>query len=56
MHSNKTRKELIHETVMPAKQIKDASIQLQVIAGILTSTDKFIDCEYAIKVREWLHD
>jgi len=54
MQSNKTRKELIHETVEIAKQIKDESIQLQVIAGILTSTDKFIDCEYAKKVREWL--
>ena len=37
-----------------AKSIKDETTQLQVIAGILTATDKFIDEEYAKKVREWL--
>lgn len=54
MYSAKGRNELTHETVELAKCIKDEHIQLQVIAGILTSTDKFIDNNYAIKVREWL--
>lgn len=54
MNSAKGRNELTQETVELAKCIKDEHIQLQVIAGILTSTDKFIDNNYAIKVREWL--
>lgn len=54
INSAKGRNELTQETVELAKCIKDEHIQLQVIAGILTSTDKFIDNNYAIKVREWL--
>lgn len=54
MHSVRERQELIHDTVEVAKNIQDDYKQIQVIAGILTATDKFIDDEYAEKVREWL--
>ncbi|WP_140417528.1 MULTISPECIES: hypothetical protein [Bacillus] len=37
-----------------AKCISDEQEQIQVIAGILVATDKFIDEEYAKKVKEWL--
>lgn len=51
MHSTKNRNELIQGTVELAKQFSNENIQLQVISGILTSTDKFIDLEYTKKVR-----
>lgn len=54
MHSVKRRNELVYESVELAKRIQDEHEQVQVIAGILTSTDKFIDDEYAGKVKEWL--
>lgn len=54
MYSRLNRQDLIKEAVELAKSIKDETTQLQVIAGILTATDKFIDEEYAKKVREWL--
>lgn len=54
MHSLKDRNELISDSIELAKQIQDERDQVQVIAGILTATDKFIDDEYAIKVKEWL--
>lgn len=54
MHSTRERQDLIQETVELAKIIQDDSKQIQVIAGILTATDKFIDEEYAKKIRECL--
>lgn len=54
MYSRLNRQDLIKEAVELAKKIEDETAQLQVIAGILTATDKFIDEEYAKKVREWL--
>ena len=54
MYSRFNRQDLIKEAVELAKSIKNVTTQLQVIAGILTATDKFIDEEYAKKVREWL--
>ena len=54
MYSRRERKELIHDSIELAKHIHDESTQVQVIAGILTATDKFIDKNYAEKVREWL--
>lgn len=54
MHSRFNRQDLIKEAVELAKRIESEPKQLQVIAGILTATDKFIDEKYAKKVREWL--
>lgn len=54
MYSRFNRQDLIKEAVELAKNIKNETTQLQVIAGILTATDKFIDEEYAKRVREWL--
>lgn len=54
MHSVRERDELIHDSIELAKKIDNEQQQVQVIAGILTSTDKFIDDEYARKVKEWL--
>jgi hypothetical protein len=44
----------VRETVELAKEVKEERQQLFIIAGLLTATDKFIDREYADKVREWL--
>ncbi|QQK78750.1 transcriptional regulator [Salicibibacter cibi] len=54
MHSTKTREEMAWESVNLAKNIPDEREQVQVIAGILTATDKFVDDEFATKIREWL--
>lgn len=54
MHSKKDRNELIHDSIELAKHIQNEYEQIQVIAGILTATDKFIDDKYARKVKEWL--
>ncbi len=45
---------MIEKTIELAKEIRDEPTQLHVIAGILTATDKFIDEEYAKKVKEWI--
>jgi hypothetical protein len=45
---------VIEKTIELAKEIRDEPMQLHVIAGILTATDKFIDEEYAKKVKEWI--
>jgi len=37
-----------------AKQVEDDNQQAFIIAGILTATDKFIDPEFANKIKEWL--
>ena len=52
MYSRLNRQDLIKEAVELAKSVEDETTQLQMIAGILTATDKFIDEEYAKKVRE----
>lgn len=54
MHSSRERAELIHESIELAKKMQDEQDQVQVIAGILTATDKFIDDAYAKQVKEWL--
>lgn len=54
MKSKKDRHELIKETIELAKEVNDERNQYFIIAGILTSTDKFIDEEYANVVMSWL--
>ncbi|WP_018663910.1 hypothetical protein [Heyndrickxia acidiproducens] len=54
MYNKKERNEIIIQSVELAKRMKNEHTSVQVIAGILTSTDKFIDQGYAKKVREWL--
>ncbi|HHY2674013.1 transcriptional regulator [Bacillus toyonensis] len=54
MHSREKRQILIEKTIEVAKCISDEQEQIQVIAGILVATDKFIDEDYAKKVKEWL--
>ena len=54
MHSREKRQILIEKTIEVAKCIFDEQEQIQVIAGILVATDKFIDEDYAKKVKEWL--
>jgi len=52
---DKKRKQgLIENTVALAKQVADDTQQAFILAGILTATNKFIDPDYAKKVREWL--
>ena len=47
MHSREKRQILIEKTIEVAKCISDEQEQIQVIAGILVATDKFIDEDYA---------
>ncbi|MFD1066474.1 transcriptional regulator [Oceanobacillus locisalsi] len=54
MKSERNRDDVIHDSIETAKEIEDDNQQVQAIAGILTSTDKFIDEEYAKQVKEWL--
>ncbi|WP_130860579.1 transcriptional regulator [Gracilibacillus phocaeensis] len=54
MHSVRKRNELIQASVELAKRMDNEQNQVQVIAGILTATDKFIDDTYAKQVKEWL--
>lgn len=54
MNSKEERQVLIEKTIEVAKQIEDESKQLHIIAGILTATDKFINDDYAKKVKEWI--
>ncbi|WP_152655117.1 transcriptional regulator [Oceanobacillus sp. CFH 90083] len=54
MKSKRNRDDIIHESIEIAKDIQDDNQQVQVIAGILTSTDKFINEAYAKQVKEWL--
>ena len=52
---DKTRKQkLIEDAIDLAKQVKDEHLQLSIMAGILTATDKFIDREYSKQVKEWI--
>lgn len=54
MKSKKDKHELIKDTIELAKEVEDEKNQYFIIAGVLTSTDKFIDEEYANMVRSWL--
>ncbi|WP_411682821.1 transcriptional regulator [Clostridium thailandense] len=54
MKSKKDKHELIKDTIELAKEVDDERNQYFIIAGVLTSTDKFIDEEYANMVRSWL--
>ncbi len=54
MKSKKDKHELIKDTIELAKEVDDERNQYFIIAGVLTSTDKFIDEEYASMVRSWL--
>ncbi|AXF55275.1 hypothetical protein [Salicibibacter kimchii] len=54
MHSEKSREEMARESINLARNIPDDREQIQVIAGILTATDKFADDEISPKIREWL--
>ncbi|ACQ51413.1 hypothetical protein [Clostridium botulinum] len=54
MKSIKDKHELIKDTIELAKEVKDEKNQYFIIAGVLTSTDKFIDEKYANTVRGWL--
>lgn len=54
MSSSKDNHEVIRDTIEIAKKVKDEKQQYFIIAGVLTSTDKFIDEEYSKTVREWL--
>lgn len=51
MKSKKDKHELIKDTIELAKEVDDERKQYFIIAGVLTSTDKFIDEEYANMVR-----
>ncbi|AWI04890.1 hypothetical protein [Clostridium drakei] len=54
MRSKKDKHEIIKDTIELAKEVNDEKNQYFIIAGVLTSTDKFIDEEYANVVRSWL--
>jgi len=54
MHSRFDRQMMIEKTIELAKNIHNERTQLYVIAGILTATDKFIDEQYAQKIKEWM--
>ncbi|QQK80407.1 transcriptional regulator [Salicibibacter cibi] len=54
MHTTKSREENVRDSVELAKQIKDERQQMQVIAGILTATDKFVSNEFATMLRRWM--
>ncbi|WP_409068555.1 transcriptional regulator [Clostridium sp. FAM 1755] len=54
MKSIKDKHELIKDTIELAKEVKNEKNQYFIIAGVLTSTDKFIDEKYANMVRSWL--
>jgi len=52
---DKARKQkLIEDMIDLAKQVQDEQQQLFIVAGILTSTNKFIDREYSKQVKEWI--
>ena len=48
------KQKVIEQVVDLAKQIEDENTQAFVIAGILVSSDKFIDRDYAKSVRRYL--
>lgn len=54
MKTSENRQEMIEKCIDLAKKIPEDNKQLQVIAGILTATDKFIDENYAQQIREWI--
>lgn len=48
----KNKKKMLRKTVELAKQIRDDEQRVQVLAGLLTFSDKFIDAEDARKIKE----
>ena len=54
MNNSKHKQNIIEESIELVKFIDSEEEQLALIAGILTATDKFIEKNYAKKVREWL--
>ena len=50
----KRKQQLIEDTVTLAKQVTDDGQQAFILAGILTATNKFIDPEYAERIKEWV--
>ena len=48
------KQELIEKTVDLAKRLTDEEQQVFIISGILVATDKFIDKDYANKIKEWI--
>ena len=50
----KRKQELIEKTVDLAKRLTDEEQQLFIISGVLVATDKFIDKDYANKIKEWI--
>lgn len=54
MNTKKHKQHIIEESIELVKSIDSEEDQLALIAGILTATDKFIEKNYAKKVREWL--
>lgn len=54
MKTSENRQEMIEKCIDLAKKIPEDNKQLQVIAGILTANDKFIDENYAQQIREWI--
>ena len=48
------KQKVIEQVVDLAKQIEDENTQVFVITGILVSSDKFIDRDYAKSVRRYL--
>lgn len=54
MDTVKNKQDIIEESIELVKSINSEEEQLGLIAGILTATDKFIEKDYAKKVREWL--
>ena len=48
------KEQLTEDSVTLAKQIKDEQQQVFSIAGILVSTNKFIDREYSNQIKEWI--
>ena len=48
------KQKVIEQVVDLAKQIEDENTQAFVITGILVSSDKFIDRDYAKSVRRYL--
>ncbi|MNN08247.1 hypothetical protein D3C76_909630 [compost metagenome] len=54
MNTSRHKQNIIEESIELVKFIDSEEEQLALIAGILTATDKFIEKNYAKKVREWL--
>ncbi|MCH4200658.1 MAG: transcriptional regulator [Clostridium tyrobutyricum] len=54
MRTLKNRQDVIEKSIELAKTIENVNDQLEIIAGILVSSDKVINSEYAKKIKEWI--